>query len=77
MKITNESLYTQTLEKMRALLSEINATRREFHKLEGDMFDYQSTRVYSENRNIGNMSNLIQIAGQEYEELKSTYGGKK
>jgi len=77
MKITNESLYTQVLEKMAGLQAEINTKRREFHRLEEDMFDYQSTRVYSENRNIGNMSNLIQIAGQEYEELKSTYGGKE
>ena len=77
MKITDESIYTQTLERMSALQSEINAKRREYHKLETAMFEYQSTKVYSENRNIGNMSNLIQIAGQEYDELKSTYGGEE
>jgi hypothetical protein len=40
MKITNESLYTQTLEKMHALVEERAAKRREFNDLEQEIFAY-------------------------------------
>ena len=77
MKITDESIYTQTLEKMAGLQKAIDSKRREFRKLETAMFEYQSTKVYSENRRISSMIQKIGTWKKEWNELKSTYGGKE
>ena len=77
MKITNESLYTQVLDRMSVMTAEMKELKKELVKMERDAFEYQGTEKYRVNRNCGNTIDAMVIAGQEYEELKSTYGGKE
>jgi len=83
MKITNESLYTQALSKMNSLRDEIISRQKEFDGLEADMFVYQETDMWRNNRHAKTTIQFYAVLYKEWDELKSSYvlkdtaGGEK